>query len=257
MPDGLGAAGPLITDPLFLAAAVPAALLVGLSKSGFLSGFGVLAVPLLALVVGVPRAAAIVLPWLLLADVFGLRRLWHDRDAALLKLMLPPGLAGIATGALLFGAMPVALISMVLGVLCLLFVAQQWAFPPRRDGLRLPDSVGRVLCALSGFVSFVAHAGGPPVAAYLLPQRLDPLRLAGTSAVFFAALNFAKILPYAWLGLVDGRQLGVSAVLLPVPWLGVRLGVWALQRVDKTVFYRLAYAGTAAAGVHLVVQGLH
>lgn len=37
---------PVITDPLFYALAVPAVILLGLAKSGFLSGFGSLATPL-------------------------------------------------------------------------------------------------------------------------------------------------------------------------------------------------------------------
>ena len=42
---------PVIHDPLFYAVAVPAVLLVGLSKSGFAAGFGSLATPVLALTV--------------------------------------------------------------------------------------------------------------------------------------------------------------------------------------------------------------
>ena len=50
---------PLITDPFFYLIAVPAVLLLGVSKSGFGAGFGSLAVPMMALAVTVPQAAAI------------------------------------------------------------------------------------------------------------------------------------------------------------------------------------------------------
>ena len=66
---------PLIHDAAFYAVAVPAVLLMGLSKSGFLGGFGSLAVPLMALVVPVPQAAAIMLPLLLVMDAAGLHQL--------------------------------------------------------------------------------------------------------------------------------------------------------------------------------------
>ena len=56
---------PLITDPYFYAVAIPAVLLLGISKSGFGTGFGSLAVPLMALSVSVPQAAAILIPVLL------------------------------------------------------------------------------------------------------------------------------------------------------------------------------------------------
>ena len=92
MLDSLAGAGlPLITDPAFYAVAVPAVLLMGLSKSGFLSGFGSLAVPLMALTTPVPQAAAIMLPLLLVMDATGLQQLWRQWDAALLRLLVPDG----------------------------------------------------------------------------------------------------------------------------------------------------------------------
>jgi uncharacterized membrane protein YfcA len=96
---------PLITDPAFYAVAVPAALLVGVGKSGVAGGFGILAVPLIALVMPVPQAAAIVLPLLTVGDLFGLAALIRNRDRALLRLLLPAGLAGSVIGFLLFGVL--------------------------------------------------------------------------------------------------------------------------------------------------------
>jgi hypothetical protein len=62
----------LITDPFFYAVAVPAVMLLGISKSGFGAGFGSLAVPMMALAVTVPQAAAILMPVLLVMDLMGM-----------------------------------------------------------------------------------------------------------------------------------------------------------------------------------------
>ena len=75
---------PIITDPQFYAVAVPAVLLLGVSKSGFGAGFGSLAVPFMALVVTVPQAAAILMPVLLLMDLLGLAAFRRDFDPQLL-----------------------------------------------------------------------------------------------------------------------------------------------------------------------------
>ena len=96
---------PLITDPAFYAVAVPAAFLVGIGKSGVAGGFGILAVPLIALVMPVPQAAAIVLPLLTVGDLFGLAALIRQRDRALLRVLLPAGLAGTVIGFALFGVL--------------------------------------------------------------------------------------------------------------------------------------------------------
>ncbi len=246
---------PLITDPRFYAAAVPAALLVGVSKSGFVSGIGALAVPTLALVVSVPQAAMIALPLLIAADITGLQRLWRERDADLLRILLPAGLAGLLIGALLFGLVKPHVISGMVGVLTLLFLAQRLFFPPRADRPPAGAGVGRACAVASGVVSFMVHAGGPPIAAWLLPRRLPPLRLAGTTAVFFAAINVAKLPPYAVLGLIDLRNVVTSVLLMPVTLAGVWAGVWAVKRVDAGWFYRLAYTGMGVTGLKLLWDG--
>ena len=247
----------LITDAGFYAVAVPAVLLMGLAKSGFLMGFGSLATPLLALTMPVPQAAAIMLPLLLVMDITGIGQLWRSRDRALLRLLLPAGLLGTGVDTLLFGLLSARTVAAVVGVLTLAFLAQRLAFGPRRDAPPPPKAVGFVLAIAAGFTSFVAHAGSPPINAYVLPLRMEPLRLTATMAVFFGALNLSKWVPYAWLGLLDGRNLLTSLVLIPLAPLGVWLGVWATRRIDPGWFYRIAYAGMFLTGVKLLWDGLH
>lgn len=247
---------PVVHDPLFYAVAVPAVLLIGLSKSGFAAGFGSAATPILALVAGGPQAAAIMLPLLIAMDATGLQQMWKHRDRDLVRQLVPWGLLGIAAGALGFGLLSAKAISGLLGALTLAFLAQRLLWPPRRDGAPPRTWVGRACSATSGFTSFVAHAGGPPLMAYVLPLRLTPTVAAATMAVFFAAINLSKIVPYAALGLLDLRNLATSLVLMPLAPLGVWAGVWLVRRVDPTWFYRLAYAGMAVTGVKLLWDGL-
>ena len=244
------------SDPWFYAVAIPAVLLMGLSKSGFLIGFGSLATPLLALAVPVPQAAAIMLPLLLVMDITGVQQLWRQRDRDLLRLLLPAGLIGTVIGTLLFGVFSSKVVAAVVGALTLLFLAQRLLFPPRRDAPPPPKAVGFVLGIAAGFTSFVAHAGSPPLTAYVLPLRLDPIRFTATMAVLFGAINLSKWIPYAWLGLLDMRNLVTSLVLVPLAPLGVWIGVWLTKRIASTWFYRIAYGGMAATGVKLLWDGL-
>ena len=251
------AALPFVTSPLFYAVAVPAVLLMGLAKSGFLGGFGSLAVPLMALTVPVPQAAAIMLPLLFVMDAAGLQQLWRERDRALIRLLLPAGLLGTVVGTVLFGVLSGKTVAGVVGALTLLFLAQQLLFPPRADAPPPPRWLGFLLGIASGFTSFVAHAGSPPISAYVLPLRLPPLTFTATMAVFFAAINLSKWIPYAWLGLIDLRNMSTSLVLLPLAPLGVWLGVWLTRRIASTWFYRLAYTGMFFTGAKLLWDGLH
>lgn len=245
-----------ITDPWFYAVAAPAVLLMGLSKSGFGAGFGSLAVPIMALAIPVPQAAAIMLPLLLVMDVLGVAAYVKHVDRGLIRLLLPAGLLGTVVGTLLFGVLPAGTVAAVVGGLTLLFLGQRLFFPPRADAPPPPRWLGWLLGVASGFTSFVAHAGAPPINAYVLPLRLPPLVFSATMAVFFAVVNLSKWLPYAWLGLIDWRNMATALVLLPLAPVGVWVGVRLVHRVRQDWFYRIVYAGMLLTGIKLLWDGL-
>ena len=247
----------IITDAYFYAVAIPAVLLLGISKSGFGAGFGSLAVPMMALAVTVPQAAAILMPVLLVMDLLGMAAFRRDIDVPLLKFLIPLGLMGTVVGAVSFRLLDVHWVSGIVGGLTLVFLAQRLLFPPRPDSAPPPRWLGAILTMASGYTSFIAHAGGPPINAYVIPLRLSPLRFSATMAFFFFFINLSKWIPYAWLGLLDWRNLATSLVLLPLAPLGVWMGVRIARRIDPALFYRLLYVGMALTGVKLLWDALH
>lgn len=246
----------VIDDPAFYAVAVPAVLLMGLSKSGFGAGFGALATPLMALAVPVPQAAAIMLPLLAVMDALGLAALWREADRSLLRLLVPAGLLGTVLGTASFGLLRAPTVAGIVGALTLLFLAQRVFFPPRADAPPPPRWLGALLGTAAGYASFVAHAGGPPVIAYVLPLRLAPMTVTGTMAVFFAVVNASKWPAYAALGLIDLRNLATSLLLMPLAPVGVAIGLRMARRIEPTLFYRLLSAGMLATGLKLLWDGL-
>lgn len=243
---------PLITDWHFYAAAIPAVLLLGISKSGFGAGFGSLAVPIMALAVTVPQAAAILMPILFVMDVMGLAAYRGKWDAKLLRFLVPAGLVGTVIGTLSFRLLDARLVAGIVGIFTLLFLAQRLLFPPRPDSPPPPKWLGAILTATSGFTSFVAHAGGPPVNAYVLPLRMAPVTFAATMSVFFFVLNLSKWIPYGWLGLLDLKNMSTSVALLPFAPVGVIVGVRMAHRIRPQLFYRLVYLGMLLTGLKLV-----
>lgn len=248
---------PLITDPYFYAVTIPAVLLLGVSKSGFGAGFGSLAVPMMALAVSVPQAAAILMPVLFLMDVLGMAAFRKDFDIPLLKFLLPFGMLGIVIGTLLFKVLNPHTVAAMVGGFTLLFLAQRLLFPPKSDSLPPSKWLGAILTATSGFTSFIAHAGGPPISAYVIPLRLSPVKFTATMAFFFFIINLSKWIPYAWLGLLDMRNLATSLVLLPIAPIGVWIGVKLARRISQVLFYRFLYAGMFLTGVKLLWDGVH
>ena len=243
---------PLITDPFFYTVAIPAVLLLGISKSGFGAGFGSLAVPMMAMAVTVPQAAAILMPVLLLMDVLGMAAFRKDFDKKLLVFLIPFGLLGTVVGTLLFKVLDSHVVAGIVGVFTLLFLAQRLLFPPKPGSAPPPRWVGALLTTTSGFTSFIAHAGGPPINAYVIPLNLRPLVFSATMSFFFFFINLSKWVPYAWLGLLDMRNFATSVALLPLAPIGVFVGVRIARRINQVLFYRFLYTGMFLTGCKLV-----
>jgi len=246
----------VITDPLFFAAAVPAVLVMGVSKGGFGSGLGLMATPLVALTVPTPQAAAILLPILMVMDVTGLfayRGTFHRGN---LLLLLAGGVTGIALGTLTFRHFSEAGIRLLLGAMAITFVVHRL----RLGGTKAPAVApsrprGFFWSTVAGLTSTISHAGGPPLNVYLLPLKLDKAVLVGTTVIFFAVINAAKVVPYFWLGLFDAGNLLTSLVLAPLAPVGIVLGVWLMRRLSQEVFYRVAYAMLVIVGAKLLWDG--
>jgi uncharacterized membrane protein YfcA len=246
----------IITDPFFYMIAAPAVVLLGVSKSGFGAGFGSLAVPMMALAVTVPQAAAILMPVLLVMDLLGMAAFRKDVDRALLRFMLPYALLGVVLGALLFKLLDARFVAAVVGGFTLLFLAQQILLKTDPNGPPPPRWMGGVLLVVSGFTSFIAHAGGPPVNAYVMRLKLSPVLFTGTMAYLFFFINMAKWVPYAWLGLLDMRNFGTSLVLLPLAPVGVWVGVRMARTINPVLFYRLIRIGMFLTGCKLLWDGV-
>ncbi len=247
----------IIVNPLFYLAAVPAVLLTSISKGGFAGGLGVAAVPLMALVISPVQAASIMLPILCVMDLVGLMT-WRKRcDVRLLKLLLPGALIGILIGALLFHQLNDAMVKAMIGVMALLFALNYWLNGRLHAALHLPPIASAGLWStLSGFTSFVSHAGGPPMMIYLLPKNLEKSVLVGTLTILFTLINYTKLIPYALLGQLGADNLATAAVLAPLAPIGVKLGAWLHNRMDEKLFYRLSYGFLLITGLKLAWDGI-
>jgi uncharacterized membrane protein YfcA len=210
----------------------------------------------MALAVSVPDAAAIMMPVLLLTDILSLAFFRNQLDWRLLKFLVPCGLVGTVLGFMLFRLLSPGVVEALVGGFTLLFLAQRLLLPPKPDAPPPPRWVGAILTATSGFTSFIAHAGGPPISAYVIPLKLSPVLFTSTMAVFFFVINLSKWIPYGFLGLLDMRNMLTSLVLLPLVPLGVWVGVRLARRIKPDLFYKFIYAGMFLTGLKLLWDGL-
>ncbi len=252
----------LITDPLFYLFAIPAVTFLGLSKGGF-AGLGMISTPLLALVVPPLQAAAILLPILICQDAISVWTYHRDWSAWNLKVLLPGSALGVGAGWLFAKYLSDAAIELMVGGIALAFALYAWlgawlrAFLGRAPAkARRPHpAMGILWGALSGFTSMLVQAGSPPFQIHVLPQRLDKMTLVGTTVIFFAMLNWMKVVPYFALGQFSTRNFATSAVLLPFAVLTNFAGIWLVRRTPTEQFYRIAYLLILLIALALLWQG--
>ena len=248
----------LLMNPWFYAAAVPATVLIGLSKGGLGGAMGQVGVPLMALVMPPVQAAAIMLPILIIMDVASLWSWRGYRDMTTLKLMLPGGLLGVGIGWLTASVVTDDMVKLIVGLVAIIFFARYvFASAEKRATAQSHNGAAATLWStIAGFTSFVAHAGGPPYQVYTLPLRQDPKIYNGTSVIFFAIINAIKVIPYFALGQFDATNLKASAVLAPLAPLATFAGAWIVKRMRPEVFYPFMYAMILLMGLKLTYDGI-
>jgi uncharacterized protein len=237
---------------------VSAVTLIGIAKAGFGAGVGVLATPLMALTMPVGEAAALLLPLLIISDGFAVANYRFHFDRRNIKLMLPGAVVGIILGGLFFSYFigKEQVLKMGIGILSVAFVIFQLARSAILGAIekyRPHAAEGVVMGAIAGFTSTLAHAGEPPVAIYLLPQKLSPALFVGTTVIFFAFTNVVKLIPYGMLGLLKAGNLITIALVSPLCYIGVKLGIHLNRFFSETWFQRFVFAALLLTGIQLIV----
>lgn len=248
----------MITDWHFYALAVPAVILLGLSKGGF-AGMGALSLPLLAFAIDPVRAAAITLPILIAQDVVGVWAFRRTVDWRLLGWMLPGSMLGIALGYGFAASVSSSAVMAMVGAISIVFGAYRlWAarHATPKDTASWPDWIGSLFGVASGFTSQIAHAGQPPFQLWVLPRNLPRDVLVGTTALFFAATNWIKVPAYWALGQFTPANVMTSAALLPLALVSTVAGVWLVRRVDAARFYTAIYVLMILVGIALVAEAI-
>lgn len=233
-----------------------AAVLIGLSKGG-LPVVGMLAVPLLSVIMSPVKAAALLLPIYVVSDAFGVWIYRREFNRPNLVILIPAGIVGVLVGWLTVAFVSETAIAFLIGIIGVVFCLDLWLRRRAAGDVRGPQRFkGWFWGTLTGFTSFIAHAGAPPYQVYMLPQRLPRMVYAGTTTLLFAVLNLVKLVPYHQLRPYTGDGLWSAALLIPFSLVGVAGGVWLTRRLGDVWFYRAMQIALFLVSIYLVVRAV-
>ena len=239
-----------------------AALVTGLSKTA-LPGAGLLATPLLAMVVTGRLIPGTALPILIFADVYATRWYRNHTRWDLLRPLTGWVAAGFALGATFFvvvGA-KVRAIEVAIAIAIIVVVTVQITRMVRKAPPKPPTLGGAAVYGTTGgFTTFVSNAAGPIMNTYLVGLGLDRETLVGTSAWFYFAVNVAKIPVYLALGawstgghFFTAETLLFDVCMFPVVLVGLYCGRALLPRLHDRLFVWVVLALSLAGAARLLL----
>jgi len=246
-------------DFWFFCIAGPAVLFAGVSKGGFGSGAAFASASILALVIEPGMALGVMLPLLMLIDVSTLKPYWGKWGATEVKLLVAGGIPGVIMGALLYKVASPDFFRLLIGGISVGFVFWQMGRYAGMIGAakqELPKSVGLFWGVVTGFTSFVSHAGGPPAAVYLLSRNLSKTQYQATTVLVFWTLNAVKFVPYAFLGIFTIETMTADLLLAPFAVAGAWIGIKAHRFISQRLFFGVTYTLLLVTGTKLIWDGL-
>jgi hypothetical protein len=223
---------------VFIVMMIAVTFLVSLSKGGLGGMAGTLSTPLLALVMPVNQALGLLLPIMLLADVFSVALHWKRWNARLVWLLIPGAIVGVTIGTYFITNVSTQVLKIGLAVIALLFVVYKLFEKRILGSVKYQERRwhGWLAGTTAGFTSAMAHSGVPPISIYLILQDVTPRVFIATSVLFYAILNWIKVPYYYFTGMFDFPRIWQIAWVLPIVPFGVWFGRWLVLKVPKHIF---------------------
>jgi uncharacterized membrane protein YfcA len=242
-------------DLLFYFYASIGVILFGVSKGGFAPPIAILSIPIMAIVMSPIRAAAILLPVLLIMDIVAIYIYWNKWDLKNIKIILPPAMIGILVGTITFSFTSEDSIRIIIGLIAIIFIILS-LFQENSQLLKPTKKKGVFWSIIGGYTSFIIHSGGTPVNFFLLPQKLNKTVYISTMTLTFLIINIVKLIPYYFLNQLVFSNFKISLILFPLAPISIYLGYYLHRKINEKSFYFLIYFFLAIGGAKLIFDGI-
>jgi len=231
------------------------ALLLGMAKTG-VHGAGMLSVPLLAIAFGGKSSSGLMLPMLLVADVFGVW--YYHRHASFkhLKVLFPWAAIGVVAGSFAGNLISEEVFKIIMAVTIFGSLAVMiWMETGGKE--KIPDNIYLGVAAgfLGGFTSMIGNLAGTVMAVYFLSMRFQKNNFIGTAAWYFLIMNWFKVPFHIWVWHTINLDSGILALtLVPVIVAGAFVGIWLVKKMSDQTYRWFIIAMTAIAAVVMILK---
>jgi uncharacterized protein len=228
-------------------------ILIGMSKSG-LTGAGLMVVPIMAGIFGGKVSVGVLLPMLIVADIFAV--IYYNRHAnwRYVFMALPWAIAGVIIGTLFGKNINDAQFSAVLAIIIIVGIILMLWQDIQLKNIAIPDKwwFAAILGLAGGFTTMVGNAAGPVMSLYLLSMRLPKNNFIGTAAWFFFIINLIKV-PFhvfAW-ETISIHTLKIDMLVIPAIIIGIVSGIRIVKLFPEKAYRYFIIISTVVSAAFL------
>lgn len=238
--------------------AILCAVMIGMAKTG-VSGFGTLVVPIMAFIFGGMPSSGLVLPMLIMADIFGVFYYHRSTQWKVVIKLIPWALIGIFAGLLTGKNISPENFKRLIGILIILsLLIMMWLeFRKNRNSDVVPHKPWFAIPfgVMGGFSTMIGNAAGPIMSVYLLSKNLPKNVFIGTSAWFFFIINVSKLPLQIWgWHNITLKTLSFNLMMLPAIAFGAFLGIKVVKLIPEAVYRWFILVATLISAVVLVLS---
>lgn len=231
-----------------------AAFVIGMSKAG-IKGIAVINVTFMALAFGAKESTGMVVPLLILADIFAV--IYYNRHTqwSYVFKVLPWMVFGLVIGVFIGKDLPESLfrIGMAVIIIITVFMMYWW---DRKKVKTVPThwTFSGAIGTLAGITTMVGNLAGAFSNIYFLAMRLPKNHFIGTAAWLFLIVNVLK-LPFHFFvwKTITWESLILNVKLLPGIFLGFFVGIRIIKLINEEFFRKMILVLTALGALLIIV----
>lgn len=233
-----------------------AAIILGLGKAG-IKGLGVVIVTLMAIVFGGKASTGVLIPLMVVADIFAVIYYHQHTQWKYLGKLLPMMAVGVLLG--VWGANDISeeLFKQIMAVFILVTVVIMFWMDQRKAVIGIPRhwAFSSGMGLLSGITSMIGNLAGSFANIYFLAMRLPKNEFIGTAAWLFFIINVFK-LPFhifVWKT-VTKESLLLNLFLIPGIVIGFFIGIIIVKVINNELYRKFILIVTAIGALLILFR---
>lgn len=232
-----------------------AAFVIGVSKAG-IKGVAVINVTFMALAFGAKESTGLVVPLLVLADIFAV--IYYNRHTqwSYVFKVLPWMILGTVIGVVVGKDLPEDLFKLgMAGIIIITVFMMYWWDRKKNKTVPTHWAFASAIGTLAGFTTMVGNLAGAFSNIYFLAMRLPKNHFIGTAAWLFLIVNIFK-LPFhifVW-HTISADTLWLNLKLVPGIFVGFYVGVRIVKHINESFFRKMILVLTATGAVLMLLN---